>query len=140
MIYLSLRWSHIVGQNGNKFKVYSVGRVVLVDRFVVERPPEALDADVIHASVPAVHRDSHIRVQRAQIILLSADRLPVGAALCWEGLCAEEGVDGLLRDNTRPPCKPLIKAYWERTRLCRLTKICQKWNFDLLEPPFEMCM
>ena len=53
-------------------------------------------------------------VQRAQIVLLSADRLPVLEIANWVGISrplvwrwqqrhAEEGLDGLLRDKTRPP-------------------------------------
>ena len=61
-------------------------------------------------------------VQRARIILLSADRLPVLAVARrtgasrpsvwrWQQRFAEEGVDGLLRDKTRKPGKaPLSTA------------------------------
>ena len=53
-------------------------------------------------------------IQRAQIILFSADRLPVlqvarragasrPAVWRWQIRYAEAGVDGLLRDKTRPP-------------------------------------
>ena len=53
-------------------------------------------------------------VQRAQIILLSAERLPVleiakrvgisrPMAWRWQQRFAEEGIEGLLRDKTRPP-------------------------------------
>jgi hypothetical protein len=53
-------------------------------------------------------------IQRAHIILFSADRLPVlqvarragtsrPAAWRWQKRYAEAGVDGLLRDKTRPP-------------------------------------
>src|ERR1700724_3054236 len=53
-------------------------------------------------------------VQRARIVLLSADRLPVLAVARrtdasrpsvwrWQQRFAEEGVDGLLRDKTRKP-------------------------------------
>ena len=53
-------------------------------------------------------------VQRARIVLHSADRLPVlevarrasvsrPAVWRWQRRHAEEGVDGLLRDKTRPP-------------------------------------
>jgi transposase len=53
-------------------------------------------------------------VQRARIVLHSADRLPVlevarrasvsrPAVWRWQRRYAEEGVDGLLRDKTRPP-------------------------------------
>jgi transposase len=59
-------------------------------------------------------------VQRARIILLSAERRTVldVAAVCdasrasvwrWQQRFAEEGVDGLLRDKTRKPGKmPLL--------------------------------
>ena len=53
-------------------------------------------------------------IQRAHIILFSADRLPVlqvarragtsrPAVWRWQKRYAEAGVDGLLRDKTRPP-------------------------------------
>jgi hypothetical protein len=53
-------------------------------------------------------------VQRAKIVLLSDDRLPVleaarhagvsrPAVRRWQRRFAEEGVDGLLRDKTRKP-------------------------------------
>ena len=55
-------------------------------------------------------------IQRAQIILFSADRLPVlqvarragvsrPAVWRWQKRYAEAGVEGLLRDKTRPPGK-----------------------------------
>ncbi len=58
-------------------------------------------------------------VQRAQIVLLSADRLPVleiakrvgvsrPMVWRWQQRYAEEGLDGLLRDKTRPPGTPPI--------------------------------
>jgi transposase len=60
-------------------------------------------------------------VQRAQIVLLSAERLPAlavaqGAGVSrptvwrWQQRYAEEGVDGLLRDKTRPPGKSPLPA------------------------------
>jgi transposase len=61
-------------------------------------------------------------VQRARIVLLSAERLPVlevarragvsrPAVWRWQQRFGEEGVDGLLRDKTRPPGKaPLAPA------------------------------
>ena len=60
-------------------------------------------------------------VQRARIVLLSADRLPVlavarqsgasrPAVWRWQQRFAEQGVDGLLRDKTRKPGKPPLPA------------------------------
>ena len=60
-------------------------------------------------------------IQRARIVLLSADRLPVlqvarragvsrPAVWRWQRRYAEQGVDGLLRDKTRPPGKPRLPA------------------------------
>lgn len=60
-------------------------------------------------------------VQRAKIVLLSGDRLPVlevarragvsrPAVWRWQQRFAEEGVDGLLRDKTRKPGTPPIPA------------------------------
>ena len=56
-------------------------------------------------------------VQRARIVFLSAERLPVlevarragvsrPSVWRWQQRYGEEGVDGLLRDKTRPPGKP----------------------------------
>src|SRR4051812_25280733 len=58
-------------------------------------------------------------VQRAQIVLLSADRLPVleianrvgisrPMVWRWQQRFAEEGLDGLLRDKSRPPGIPPV--------------------------------
>jgi transposase len=60
-------------------------------------------------------------VQRARIVLLSADRLPVlavarqtgasrPAVWRWQQRFAEEGIDGLLRDKTRKPGKKPLPA------------------------------
>ena len=61
-------------------------------------------------------------VQRARIVLLSSERLSVlevayqagvsrTAVWRWQQRFAEEGVDGLLRDKTRPPSAgPLYKG------------------------------
>lgn len=60
-------------------------------------------------------------VQRCRIVLLSADRLPVlevarqagvsrPAVWRWQKRYADEGVDGLLRDKTRPPGKKPLSA------------------------------
>ena len=58
-------------------------------------------------------------VQRAQIVLASADHLPVleianrvgvsrPMVWRWQRRYAEEGLDGLLRDKTRPPGIPPV--------------------------------
>ena len=60
-------------------------------------------------------------VQRARIVLLSAERLPVLTVASavgvsrpsvwrWQQRFAEAGVDGLLRDKTRPPGKAPLPA------------------------------
>ena len=60
-------------------------------------------------------------VQRARIVLLSADRLPVlsvarqtgasrPAVWRWQQRFAEQGIDGLLRDKTRKPGKQPLPA------------------------------
>jgi transposase len=60
-------------------------------------------------------------VQRARIVQLSAEQLPVvevarrvgvsrPAVWRWQQRYAEAGVDGLLRDKTRPPGKPPVPA------------------------------
>jgi transposase len=60
-------------------------------------------------------------VQRARIVLLSAERLPVLTVASqvgvsrpsvwrWQQRFAEAGVDGLLRDKTRSPGKPPLSA------------------------------
>jgi len=64
---------------------------------------------------------SHKHVQRARIILLSADHQPVlavarqtgasrPAVWRWQQRFAEQGVDGLLRDKTRKPGKEPLAA------------------------------
>src|SRR5258707_2965231 len=64
-------------------------------------------------------------VQRAQIVLFSADRLPVlqmarragvsrPAVWRWQRRYADAGVDGLLRDKTRPPERQPVTAKWPR--------------------------
>jgi hypothetical protein len=63
----------------------------------------------------------HKHVQRARIVLLSANRLPVlvvarqtevsrPAVWRWQQRFAEQGVDGLLRDKTRKPGKKPLPA------------------------------
>src|SRR6202034_2171748 len=60
-------------------------------------------------------------VQRAQIILLSAERLPVleiakrvgvsrPTVWRWQQRFAEEGIEGLLRDKTRKPGRAPLSA------------------------------
>jgi transposase len=76
---------------------------------------ERLAAVVGDRSGPLKH------VQRARIVLLSAERLPVAevaraaevsrpAVWRWQRRFAEEGVDGLLREKTRKPGKPPLPA------------------------------
>src|SRR5918996_5397194 len=81
-------------------------------------------SDDDRARLRAIVRDrnrSHKHVQRVGVVLLSADRLSVAAvARCagvsrpavwrWQRRFAEEGVDGLLRDKTRPPGTPPLPA------------------------------
>ena len=74
-----------------------------------------LDAVLADRNRPLKHH------QRARIVLLSAQRLPVlevarqagvsrPAVWRWQQRFGEEGVDGLLRDKTRPPGKPALPA------------------------------
>jgi transposase len=72
------------------------------------------------ARLEAIVEDRNQRrkhVQRARIVLLSADRLPVAevarpasvsrpAVWRWQRRFAEQGVGGLLRDKSRPPGTP----------------------------------
>ena len=73
------------------------------------------------AAVISERNRRHKHVQRARIVVFSADRLPVAevarragvsrpAVWRWQRRYAEEGVDGLLRDKTRPPGKPPLAA------------------------------
>ncbi len=39
----------------------AVGQLVQVDGLVLERAPQALDEDVIHAATPPIHRDRDLR-------------------------------------------------------------------------------
>ena len=68
------------------------------------------------AAIAADRNRLQKHVQRARIVLLSADRLPVAevarqaaasrpAVWRWQARYAQAGVDGLLRDKTRPPGK-----------------------------------
>src|SRR5262245_4164915 len=75
---------------------------------IVSAEDRALPALIDDRNRPLKH------IQRAQIVLSSADRLPVlqvarrvgvsrPAVWRWQKRYAEAGVDGLLRDKTRPP-------------------------------------
>ena len=77
-------------------------------------------------------------VQRARIVLHSADRLPVlevarragvsrPTVWRWQRRYAEEGVEGLLRDKTRPPGKPPLPA----------TTVAKVLALTCSEPPGE---
>src|SRR5215468_285807 len=78
------------------------------------------DEDRAHLGAVIGDRNRPLKhVQRARIILLSAERLPVlqvarGAGVSrpagwrWQRRYAEAGVAGLLRDKTRPPGKPPV--------------------------------
>ena len=44
------------------FGLEAVGQLVQIDRLVLERPPEALDKDVVHVAAPAIHGDRDARV------------------------------------------------------------------------------
>jgi transposase len=75
------------------------------------------EADEARVSAIVTDRARPLKhIQRAHIVLLSAKRLPVlevaqqagvsrPAVWRWQQRYAEEGVDGLLRDKTRPPGK-----------------------------------
>src|SRR5271163_477648 len=81
---------------------------------------EAEDRERLAAVIGDRNR-SQKHVKRAWIVLLSADRLPVlevahrtaisrPAVWRWQRRFAEQGVDGLLRDKTRPPGKSPVAA------------------------------
>ena len=72
-----------------------------------------LDAVVADRNTPQKH------VWRARIVLMSADGVGTSAIMAetstskttvwrWQARFMEEGVDGLLRDKTRPPGKPPV--------------------------------
>ena len=76
---------------------------------------ERLPAVVADRNRPLEH------VQRARIVLYSADRLPVQevarrasvsrpAVWRWQARYAEQGVEGLLRDRTRKPGRAPLSA------------------------------
>ena len=44
------------------FGLEAVSQLVQVNRLVFERPPEALDEDVVHAPAPTIHGDRDTRV------------------------------------------------------------------------------
>ena len=79
------------------------------------------------AAIVGDRNRSQKHVQRARIVLLSADRLSVlavarqagasrPAVWRWQQRFAEQGVEGLLRDKTRKPGKnPLRKRPWPKS-------------------------
>jgi transposase len=78
-------------------------------------------------------------IQRARIVLSSADRLPVlevakrvgvsrPAVWRWQLRYAEDGVDALLRDKTRPPGKPPVP----------LSTVAKVVALTCAEPPGEV--
>jgi hypothetical protein len=82
----------------------------------------------------------HKHVQRAQIVLLSAERRPVAAIAeavgvsrpsvwRWQQRFAEDGVAALLKDRTRPPGKPRLS---EEAALKVVALTCS-------EPPGAAC-
>lgn len=91
-----------------------------------------LDALLADRNRPLKHQ------QRARIVLLSAQRLPVQevavqagvsrpAVWRWQVRFGEEGVDGLLRDKTRPPGTPALPA----------AKVAEVLALTCREPPGE---
>lgn len=77
-------------------------------------------------------------IQRARIVLVSVDRLAVAevarrvevsrpAVWRWQQRYAEEGVDGLLRDKTRPPGKQRLPA----------STVAKVLALTCAEPPYE---
>jgi transposase len=80
-----------------------------------DRDRQRLDSIVADRNAPQKH------VWRARIVLLSADAVGTNAIMAaagksktciwrWQERFASEGVDGLLRDKTRPPGKPSTAA------------------------------
>ena len=78
-------------------------------------------------------------IQRARIVLFSADRLPVlevarradvsrPAVWRWQRRYAEDGVEALLRDKTRPPGKPPVP----------LSTVAKVVALTCAEPPGEV--
>src|SRR5271163_4755356 len=104
-----------------------------VSVIVSEEDRQRLAAIVSDRSRPLKH------VQRARIILRSAERLNVldvaeavgisrPAVWRWQARYAEQGVEGLLRDKTRPPGKrPLSTA-----------KVAEVLALTCSEPPGEV--
>ena len=104
--------------------------------------PSAVDIERLKRTIgDRNYRLKH--VQRAKIVLLSVDRLPVSevarragvsrpAVWCWQRRFAEEGVDGLLRDKTRKPATaPIAKTFVARIVAFR------KAGFDVLRWPIR---
>jgi transposase len=82
---------------------------------VSESDRQRLDAIVADRNAPQKH------VWRARIVILSADGFGTNAIMAatgkaktcvwrWQERFAAEGVDGLLRDKTRPPGKPSVET------------------------------
>ena len=94
----------------------AVGQLVQVDRLVLERPPEALDEDVVHAAAPAVHGDGDIRVleragevaagELAALVGVEDLRPAVSGQRLGQGLDTEPGVHGV----RQPPGQNVARA------------------------------
>ena len=59
------------------FGLKAVGQVVQVDCLVLERPPQALDKDIVHAAAPAIHGNADA------CVLERAGEVEAGELACW---------------------------------------------------------
>ena len=111
---------------------YCWGMAQEVCVFVAAEDRARLAAIIGDRSRPVKH------VQRAEVVLLSADRLPVievarragvsrPAVWRWQRRFAEAGVEGLLRDKTRPPGRAPVTP----------TAVAEVLALTCAEPPGE---
>ena len=93
-------------------EVRSIGMRTGIDFTVSSEDRRRIEALVPHPSSP------EYRVWRSRIVLMSADGLGTMAIMaatensktcvwCWQERFMEAGVDGLLREKTRPPGIPV---------------------------------
>ena len=83
----------------------AVRQFVQIDRLVLERPPEALDEDVVHVAALAIHGDTDVGIperageveagELAALIRIEDLRPAVSGQRLVQGLDAEPGVHGV---------------------------------------------
>jgi hypothetical protein len=91
------------------------------------------------ASIVGDHSRPLKHVQRAKIVIYSADRLPAlevarrsevsrPAVWRWRRHYAHAGVERLLREGSRKPGKPPVPLSTEPLRVCRRLQLLRGWS------------